>query len=158
MKNNPTIMIVIAIAIAGVAFFGGMQYQKSQQGSSLTGTFQRFPNGENQQMRRQGVSARSGGFTSGEIVSIDNNTVTIKTQDGSNKIVVYSDSTKISKTSDGSKSDLKVGERITAVGSESSGMITAQNISIGNGIFRMGVPGAAQPGQVGEQQSPGIAK
>jgi hypothetical protein len=145
MKNNLVITIIVAVIVGGAAFFGGMQYQKYQVPS-----FAGRPGAFGQRMMGQGgtigtgqggTPMRSGSFASGEITSIDSNTITIKTQDGSSKIIIYSDSTKVNKTSDGSKSDLKVGERITAVGTESSGSITAQDISIGNTMFRMGAPG-----------------
>lgn len=58
-------------------------------------------------------------------------------QDGSTKIIILSDQTVINKSSEGSKSDLKTGERVTTFGTENSdGSITAQNISIG-GMFRI---------------------
>jgi hypothetical protein len=146
MKNNLVVTIIVAVIVGGISFFGGMQYQKSQV-SNFAGVPSQFGQrmigqGFGGSQGRQGSTPmRSGGFASGEITSIDNNTITIKTQDGSSKIIIYSDSTKVNKTSDGSKSDLKVGERITAVGTESSGSITAQDISIGNTMFRMGAPG-----------------
>jgi len=150
-KNNLIKIIILVIVVGALGFYGGMLYQKNQRGNFSGGSFQRFSTGANQQAGRQGTSVRSGGFASGEITSIDNNTITIKTQDGSSKLVVYSDSTKVNKTSEGSKSDLKVGEKITAIGSESSGMITAQNIAIGNGMLQMGAPGRVQSGQDGQQ-------
>lgn len=131
-KNSLIITIVAAVIVGALGFYGGMQYQKSRRGSFLGRSAQGFPSGTNQ----QGGNARQrngmGRPVSGEITSMDESTITIKTQDGSSKIVIYSTSTKVNKTSEGSISDLKVGEKINAIGSEGSdGTITAQSISVG---------------------------
>jgi hypothetical protein len=85
---------------------------------------------------------------SGEIISQDDTSITVKLQDGSSKIVILSGNTNINKSSEGSKSDLKTGERVTAFGTTNSdGSITAQNVSIGgNMMFRGGLPGQNNPG------------
>jgi hypothetical protein len=58
--------------------------------------------------------------------------------DGSSKIVNISPSTTYSKTDTGSKSDLKTGIRVAAIGSPNSdGSVTAQNVQI-NPMFRIG--------------------
>jgi hypothetical protein len=151
MKNNLVVTIIVAVIVGGAAFFGGMQYQKSQRGNFEMNSFRGPFTGTNQKMgtgtQRSAVGLRPVG---GEIVSIDNNTITVKTQDGSSKIVIYSTSTKVNKTTEGSKSDLKVGETIMAIGSESSGAITAQSISVGNKVIQGGMPGGVQPGQGGQ--------
>lgn len=144
-KNSFITIIVIAVVVGALGFFGGMQYQKSKGGSFAPG---RFQNGLN---RPSGTQAR-GGFqggrpVSGEIVSIEENTITVKTQDGSSKIVIYSDSTKVNKTSEGSKEDLKTGEQIMVIGTEGTdGIVTAQSISIGGNILR-GMPSGQPPDQ-----------
>lgn len=143
--KNPMIMtIIVALIVGGAAFFGGMQYQKTQSSSPMQGQF-RGPNGGGQQGVFQGGSGNRQGMTpvSGEIISQDDASITVKMQDGSSKIVILSDDTSINKSSEGSKSDLKTGETITAFGtSNSDGSITAQNVSIGgNMMFRSGPPG-----------------
>jgi ribosomal protein S1 len=68
---------------------------------------------------------------SGEIISQDDKSITVKLQDGSSRIVILSDQTEINKTSEGSKEDLKTGERITTFGTENSdGSVTAQNVQL----------------------------
>jgi hypothetical protein len=148
MVKKGLLKIIILVVIVGLlGFYGGMQYQKSQRGNFPSNGF-RSSSGNNQRMgavaQRNTVGLSPVG---GEIASIDNNTITVKTQDGSSKIIIYSTSTKINKTTEGSKSDLKVGETIMAIGSESSGTITAQTISIGNKTIQGGMPGGVQPGQ-----------
>lgn len=52
-------------------------------------------------------------------------------QDGSSKIVLFSDFTTYNKTSEGSKSDLKVGEKIAVFGTDNSdGSVTAQSVQL----------------------------
>lgn len=147
-KNSLVITIIVAVLVGALGFYGGMQYQKSQRGSFPGGTTQGFPRGTNQ----QGGTGRQGNTAgirpiSGEITVMDSESITVKMKDGSTKIVIFSDSTKINKTSDGLKSDLKTGIQVTAIGTENSdGSVTAQSISIGNGMFQ-GMPSSNQPGQ-----------
>lgn len=124
-KNSLIITIVIAVIVGALGFYGGMQYQKSQRGNFSGATNQRFPG-----TQRQGNTAGIRPI-SGEITTLDNESLTVKMKDGSTKIVIFSDSTKINKTSDGSKSDLKTGIQVTAIGTENSnGSVTADNIQI----------------------------
>lgn len=142
-------MAVVAVVVGAAAFFGGVQYQKSQMPMMANGE-----GGGNRMMMRQDgpgdqgtmMRGNAGGQgqgqgmapVSGEIASVDDKSITIKMPDGSSKIVVLSDDTKINKSAEVSKSDLKTGEQVTAFGAEGSdGSITAQSISIGGGMFRM---------------------
>ena len=169
-KLNLIIVIVIAI-IAGVGGFGiGLQYQKSQsinipaqqsqaenQETTQQGNVQKTNMGGQPQ---GGATTGTNGFpgkkpVSGEIVSIDKDTLTVKTQDGSSKIVIYSSSTKVNMTTEGTISDLKAGAQITVMGTESTDGVTttAQSISIGNGLMQGGLPpGGQQPGGSAQQQ------
>lgn len=149
MKNNWVITIVVAIVVAAVAFFGGMKYQQSHAlaSNANAGFGQNFGRrGQNGQGARTGGRGGFGGANVGEIVSMDANSVTIKLQDGSSKIVNLSSSTTYSKTDTASKTDLKTGDRIAAFGTANSdGSITAQNIQV-NPMFRVG-PGGAGAGR-----------
>lgn len=140
MKNKNLIIVAVVMVIAGATgFFGGMKYQQNQRPSfsdrQLTMGGQRNP-------KDQGGSANLQGNTpvSGEIISQDNSSITVKMQDGSSKIIILSDKTSINKASEGIRSDLKTGEKITVFGTTNTdGSITAQNISIGgNMMFRGG--------------------
>ncbi|HUD19286.1 MAG TPA: hypothetical protein VMR81_02515 [Patescibacteria group bacterium] len=131
MKNNTLIMIILVIVVAAGGFFAGMQYQKSK-GSSYTrgaGLFGQRGSGTN----------RSGGRpVSGDILSSDDKSVTVKLQDGSTKIVLVGASTSINKATTGSKSDLATGIRISAFGTDNGdGTFTATNIQV-NPTFGMG--------------------
>jgi len=133
MKNKSLLMaIVVAIFFSGVGFFGGMRYQQSKnprfQGRFLS------PSGNPNFRGVQDV--QNFRPINGEIISVDDKSITVKLFDGSSKIVLLSDNTTISKSESAAKEDLKVGEKISAFGSQSQdGSITASTIQL-NPVFR----------------------
>ncbi len=137
MKKNNIVMIVILALIVGAAgFFGGMKYQQSK----VVGNFSRqFPGGMGN--RQQGTTNSQGRVSAGrpvtgDILSLDDKSITVKLQDGSSKIVLIPDSAIISKTDQGSKSDLKKGDKVGVFGTENTdGSVTAQNVQL-NPAFR----------------------
>lgn len=119
--------MIVLVGIA--AFFGGMQYQKSQMSTSLP-TFGDRPGGGPAGNTRFG-GARGSQAVIGEIISIDDKSVTVKLQDGNSKIVILSTSTSVNKQATGSVVDLKEGERVAVFGtSNSDGSVTAQSIQL----------------------------
>ncbi len=141
------IIIIVAILIVGAGmFYGGMKYQENK-------SFQ--PGGQflGRQGMRNGNGFPGGGLNrngfrpiSGEIITSDNTSVTVKLADGSSKIVLLTDKTSINKAATASASDLKAGETIAVFGAENTdGSVTAQNIQL-NPISRMTVnPTGNQP-------------
>jgi len=125
MENNNLIIIaILVVLVGGVGFFGGMKYQQSQGSSNTRQNF----NGQGR--------ARPGGQLIGTILNQDDNSITVKLNDGSTKIVLLSDSTNINKASQATKSDLAVGTQVGVFGSQNSdGSVTAQNIQL-NPVFR----------------------
>lgn len=149
MKNQFLVMAAVVVLIVGTgSFFGGMKYQQS----NATGGFNRM--GQFQGNRQGMIGAQSqsrfgnmGGAVIGEIINQDDKSITVKLQDGSTKLVLLSDSVTVSKTDNGSKEDVKTGEKVAVFGaSNSDGTLTAQNIQL-NPAFRMGqgVRGQASP-------------
>lgn len=124
-----TIIIVVALlVVAGGSFFGGMKYGQSKvsfpAGEFSGRDFPNMINGNASSTKMQG-----GSFLTGEVVSKDDQSLTIKTSDGSSKIVFFSSSTAVSKTTEGSLSDIEVGKQITVSGSQNSdGSYTAKTI------------------------------
>src|SRR3989304_8723918 len=132
MKNTSAIlvMIVLVIIVAAGAFFAGMKYQESK--SPRLGNFQGLRNGQLIQ-RGQSQMFRP---VNGEIIAQDEQSITVKMQDGSSKIVLLGDNVAINKSDQASKSDLKVGEKVGVFGTDNSdGSVTAQNIQL-NPQFR----------------------
>lgn len=150
MKNNFVITVIVAVVVGAAAFFGGMKYQQSkvQTASSANGQFgQGLGNGQGGQFGQRGNRNANGArATQGQIISTDNNSITVKLQDGSSKIVIFSDSTQISKSDKATKDDLKTGENVAVFGTTNSdGSVTAQTIQL-NPMFRgMGNGGNGTP-------------
>jgi len=144
-KNQLITGIIITAVIAGGGmFYAGMQYEKSSlskqgllrdQGSQFGGgNRQPGQGGPARQfggVRGGGPNGESSDFEVGQIISKEDKSITVKAQDGSTKIVYFSDSTTIGKTENGSPSDLNTGVQVVANGKLSpDGSLTAQNIQI----------------------------
>ncbi len=147
MKSKNIIIIIIALlAVGGGAFYGGMIYGKNSVASQRSAGFAGRQPGQAGQGGRfmRGGAGASGSFVSGQIASEDSNSITVKSQDGSSKIVFFSGSTNIGKTAQGSSSDLTTGENVVVTGTNNSdGSVNAQNIQIR--------PAQPQKGQTGQQ-------
>ena len=132
-------MAVVAIVLVGAGFGGGFAFAKSQ---TPAGPY--FAMGANmpdgQLTRTMGMGNRMmGGFISGEIISRDANTITVKTQDGSTKIVLVGGSAQIFKSETTTTDDLVVGENVTITGSTNSdGSVTAQSVQLRPAGLMMG--------------------
>jgi Domain of unknown function (DUF5666) len=135
MKNNIVVIVILALLVGGGAgFFGGMQYQKSQR--PTFGQFAGAGNGARGGSGAAGLRGRNGNGAAGDIISVDNNSITVKLPDGSSKIVLLTAATSINKASVAAVADLTVGERVSAFGTTNTdGSITATNVQI-NPIMR----------------------
>jgi hypothetical protein len=101
--------------------------------SNLRGRFPTNTQGQNGQ-QRAGQGLRP---VNGTIISQDENSITVKLQDNSSKIILLNENSLINKTESGTKEDLTEGTEITVFGQENGdGSLTAQNIQIGTGMFR----------------------
>jgi len=141
VKKILPIIITVVVVIGAGAFYGGMKY-----GQSKTPDFRNLSSEERQQrfsaLGGQGAAGEGfqgvrsgnrtgGGFATGEILSKDDQSITIKTQDGGSKIIFYSDTTGIEKFASGSSSDLEIGKTIVVNGTANSdGSVTAQSIQM----------------------------
>lgn len=97
MKNNMIITVVMVVIIGALGFFGGMQYQKSQRSNFTAG-------GQGGGFaRRFGQNGQNGQAIRGEIISSDQNSITVKLADGSTKIIILSSSATIGKVAVGTK-------------------------------------------------------
>lgn len=130
----PIICVLLGL---GVGFFGGYKYRIFVQRKNLTnGQFgmmggpnwhRFFRNGNG----GQGIGMMFRGGVFGSILSIDSNGVTVKLNDGSSKIVLFSSATTYTNTTSASKNDLKVGESVAIFGATNSdGSVTATDVQI----------------------------
>jgi hypothetical protein len=132
MKKILPIIIVVAIVVGGGAFFAG--YKTGQGGSvasrngapNISGDMQGgVPSGSGMGIKN------GGGMTSGEILSKDDNSITIKLNNGGSKIIFYSEVTEISKTIDGIVDDLEIGKTVMISGTTNQdGSITAKTVQL----------------------------
>jgi len=132
MKNNLIIAAVAALVLGGVVgFLGGIQYQKSQRPN-----FAGAANRGGQFAGRFGDANGANRPVTGQIISADDKSITVKMQDGSSKIVILSTNTTINKQATGSTSDLKTGTNVMVLGTTNSdGSVTAQSVQL-NPMFR----------------------
>lgn len=133
MKKILPIIAVLIAAVAVGAFYAGMKYGNSR--NSLSNLSRQDLSSEQRQQIFQanmsGGSQRGSGanFLSGEVISKDDKSLTIEMPEGGSKIVFFSGSTKILKTTDGSIDDIGLGKQITISGKENSdGSYTAESI------------------------------
>jgi two-component system sensor histidine kinase MprB len=102
--------------------------------------------------------APTGGFTAGEIVSIDDTGLTVETDEGEQVQVTVSSSTTVTVTVERTLADIAVGDTISASGETDGSVVTAETIRIGAGGLpgAGGFPGAGgsvPPGQPGDDAS-----
>ncbi|MFA5133748.1 MAG: hypothetical protein WC459_03020 [Patescibacteria group bacterium] len=133
IKKKAILCVIVLLAVAGGAFYGGMVFAKSKRGSG----FPKFSEGDFQsgfvQSGRPTGSgtARGGNFTNGEIMSKDQTSLTLKMGENGTKIIFYTDKTPVTKTVSGTLEDLKTGEQIMVTGTANQdGSITAGSIQI----------------------------
>jgi hypothetical protein len=144
MNKNSTIIWIIAIVALGAgAFYGGMKYtgSKSAGGNNFGQNglnFQSMTAEQRQQRMAQGGAGgqrmgglNGAGMASGEILAKDDKSITVKMRDGSSKIIFFSPSTQIMKSTSGAPADLKVGENVIVSGkADQSNTITAESIQL----------------------------
>jgi hypothetical protein len=141
-------IIIVGVVVGIGAFYGGMKYGQSNPpaggSAAVLGNFQNLQNlsPEERQARLQqfgagmngtrGTRTSGGGFVSGEIISKDNNSITVQLPDnGGSKIVFYSDSTQVGEFTSGASKDLEIGKTVTVNGTANSdGSVSAQSIQI----------------------------
>ena len=92
--------------------------QSGRQAGSQVGNFVR-------------LGGNDGGMTTGEIISKDDKSITLKLRDGGSKIIFYSGSTKFEKMAEVSLTEFEIGQQVVATGTANSdGSVTAQTVQL----------------------------
>ena len=126
MKNNT--VIIIAIISLALGFGGGYLFKNYQVGKMRPDFGGRFGD---RQRSGQVLQTGLGGMTLGEVISLDEKSMTVKMQDGGTKMIILGDSTTYTKTQSIEKSELSMGNQVRVFGSANSdGSITAQNVQL----------------------------
>ncbi len=128
MKKNLIIAIVAIVIVGALSFFSGWQLGRAGNGGRGNFDPQNFSGGAN----RQGMNrAGGGGLTNGEILSKNDQSLTLKLRDGGSKIILLSSSTQIMKDAPGTMTDLGVGQSIMVAGTANAdGSLTAQMVQL----------------------------
>jgi uncharacterized protein YneF (UPF0154 family) len=137
MNKNLILIIILLIGVGVGGFFGGMKYGESEALKNLTPEKMREifqQRGGQFFAQNQGQRQRAGqNFVSGQVISKDEKSLTVKLPDGSTKIIFLSQSTQILKATEGSIDDLQVGKEILVTGNQNAdGSLTAKTIQIRN--------------------------
>lgn len=132
MKKNIIITLVLLVVFTVIGFFAGTKYQQHKITSQFN---QRLgANGAPNAMNRgSGNRSQANGFrqTIGEIISVDDKSVTVKMSDGSSRIILISDSTILSQSTSATRDDLKIGVQVAVSGDQNTdGSVTAKNIQL----------------------------
>jgi len=139
MKSKQIISIVILLIVFSAgSFFAGTKYQQSKIRSGfnkqMTTSDQKGFGTGNRNGTQTGKTNQNPGANIpniGEITKVDDSSITIKTMDGSSKIILISDSTVYKQSTSAAKTDLKVGSKVEITGDQNTdGSVTGKNISI----------------------------
>lgn len=128
MKNK-TVRIIVLVVVGILLFYAGTQYAKNQPAAASVGTSAYA--GRTGAARTGAATGAFGGGTSGTVVSVDPESITIGLKAGGSMIVFYGTSTPITLTTSGTVSDITTGSNITVTGTANSdGSLSAQSIRI----------------------------
>lgn len=137
-KKNIIIVTMLVLVVGGGGFFAGSAYQKSKA--------QRIADNNDEGMRGRnafsdhqrnigGGIMGSGQMVAGEVINKDEESITLKIQDGGSKIVFVSEETSVRKAEEGSLDDLSEGIQVMVFGSENpDGSVSANNIQLNPGF------------------------
>lgn len=147
MKDvKPAVAAILIVMGAIVGFGGGMWYQKSKNpmrsGFQMSAGNRFGATGEGIQ-RRAMSGFNGGGMVVGEVADKDGESLTIRTIDGSSKIILINSSTQYRKSADATSDDIKKGDTVAISGTNNQdGSITASNVQLnpGYGVKVTGVP------------------
>jgi hypothetical protein len=140
--KNIWLTIVAAIVCAVVFFFIGQAVGKGSA-ASAAGARGSFSSSTRGAAGRAG--AAGGGFASGQVVSVDGNSLTVQLPNGNSEVVFFSSSTQVIKPQVASLSALTPGTQVLVGGTANSdGSVSAQTIQIRQGSSTPGFGGRGQ--------------
>jgi hypothetical protein len=138
MKQTIVVPLVIGVVALGGGFIGGIKYQEYRNTKTMQSRFSGMRNqvGDPAMMGNRMQNVRGGmqmNFRplNGEVLKKDETSLTVKTMDGSSKIVLLAESTVVSESKTSSIQDVVVGSKVAVFGSSNTdGSITAQSVQL----------------------------
>lgn len=133
-----TALVVVLVVVAGVGgYFAGNSFGPNAQAQNIQREFfsQRFGQngqggaGQNGQGAQGGQQGRRP-VAFGTVKSVQGNTIQVTAQDGTITTVTTDSKTVVQKTVTGAVSDVQPGQRVSVMGNQSGGSVTATEISI----------------------------
>ncbi len=135
--------IILVLAVGAAAFWGGIEYQKGKTPMMGRGAQAGLQGRNGGQGRFGGRNGETG--ARGQVISSNDNGITVKLPDGSSKIVIISSGTQVGKQQPAAKSDIQNGDTVMVFGTANSdGSINAQSVQINPPQFRPSASPAAQ--------------
>ncbi len=122
------LFIAVAMFVGGGLFYGGLKYG----GRRALALGRQARMGQMGGIGMRGArGGNAGGFATGEIISKDDKSITIKLRDGGSKIIFVTQATPVTKSVAGSLNDAAVGEQVVVSGATNpDGSISAESIQI----------------------------
>lgn len=151
LNNQMMIAVVVTAVIVGpLAFFGGMKYDAGKAGAKVTAGGNNFQRGAmmngavggNGQFGGQrgaggtgtgttGTRIMRGGSTVGEVLSVDETGLTVKVNGGGSRRVLLPEKVTVSSCAEGDKTAVAVGKFVIVTGDPNTdNSITARNIQV----------------------------
>ena len=129
-KKHLTVWIIITVVLIGVSFYAGNVHGGNTAKAAISQARGQFGGGAGG-VRGASRFGTGGGLVSGSVLSKDDTSMTVKMRDGSSRIILYSGTTQVLKSTSGSANDVAVGTQISVQGTQNSdGSVTAQSIQI----------------------------
>ena len=136
-KNKKIGLGVVGVIILIAVFYGGMVYGGNNVRASIASRGLGFGQNTGSGMMRGNRTAN--GFTIGQIISKDATSITVQLVNGGpntgttggSKIVFLDNNTKVTKSVDGTLSDLAIGTTVSITGTPNTdGSVSAQSVQI----------------------------
>lgn len=132
MKKTIIYFVIVLLICCATSFYAGTKYSKKDLKNNLKNFEQmQEKTGLNQQTGQKMMKSGQGNSLSGEVLSKDDKTVTVKLYPSGSKIIFLSDKTKVMKSVEGTLADLNIGMNIMVTGtSTTDGNFTVETIQI----------------------------
>lgn len=146
MKKQIIIFIIALVVVAAGSFFLGTTYAKNNVKNNFSRSMQGGMLNEGYGFNRTSSNSKGSSMIDGEVLSKDDTSITVKSKDGGSKIILFSDSTTVLKSTEGAISDLNDGDEVIISGkTNDDGSVTAESIQIRDQLMQQQNQGSEMP-------------